>query len=245
MRLKAMKFSKLGCIVPALLLGIILQPFLVFAQQPLVITVVTSGTFTNTGKTILQEAYNRVGVPIEFVNYPGERALILSNDGVTDGELFRIDNMNEKYPNLVKVPVSYIPDEAVVFSKIDFTVDGWQSLKSYKIGVRRGNKFVEHNTQKMLRYFAKGEKQMFEMLALDRVDIVVTNRLEGVDMINKLGYAKTIKPLKPPIVTNPLFHYLHKKHAALVPLLASELQAMYEDGTIQQIMVKVEKNLLQ
>ena len=205
-----MKLSKWRYKVAALFLGIIILPIPLFAQQPLVITVVTSGTFTNAGKTILQEAYNRVGVPIEFVNYPGERALILSNDGVTDGELFRIDNMNEKYPNLVKVPVSYIPDEAVVFSKLNFAVDGWKSLKSYKIGVRRGNKFVEYNTEDMQRYFAKGEKQKFEMLALDRVEIVVTNRLEGLGMINKLGYAKTIKPLKPPIVTNPLFHYLHK-----------------------------------
>ena len=240
-----MKVSKWRYKVVGLLLGIIMLPLSVNAQEPLVITVVTPGIFTETGKIILEEAYKRIGVPIAFKNFPGERALILTNDGMTDGELFRIDKLNEKYPNLIQVPVSYIPDEAVAFSRLNFVVDGWKSLKPYKIGVRRGNKFVEYNTKKMSRYFAKGEKQMFEMLALGRVEIVVTNRLEGVDMINKLGYAKTIKPLSPPIVTNPLFHYLHKKHAALVPLLAAEFQAMHEDGTIRQIMDKVEKNLLQ
>ena len=56
-------------------------------------------------------------MPIAFKNFPGERALILTNDGITDGELFRIDKLNEKYPNLIQVPVSYIPDEVVVFSK--------------------------------------------------------------------------------------------------------------------------------
>ena len=153
--------------------------------------------------------------------------------------------MNEKYLNLIQVPVSYISDEVVVFSKMDFPVNGWESIKPYKIGVRRGDKFVEYNTQGMKRYFAKGEKQVFEMLALDRVQVVLTNRIEGLDTISKMSYNKIIKPLFPAIVTNPLFHYLHKKHAALVPLVASEFQAMHEDGTIQQIMDTVEKNLLQ
>ena len=112
-----MKVSKWRYKVAALLLGIIMLPLSVKAQEPLIITVVTPGIFTETGKIILEEAYKRIGVPIAFKNFPGERALILTNGGITDGELFRIDKLNEKYPNLIQVPVSYIPDEVVVFSK--------------------------------------------------------------------------------------------------------------------------------
>ncbi len=99
-----MKVSQWKYRVAALLLGIIMLPLPVYAQEPLVITVVTLGIFTETGKIILEEAYKRIGVPIAFKNFPGDRALILTNDGITDGELFRIDKLNETYPNLIQVP---------------------------------------------------------------------------------------------------------------------------------------------
>ena len=39
--------------------------------------------------------------------------------------------------------------------------------------------------------------------------------------------------LSPPLASFPVFHYLHKKHAALVPRLTEVLQQMQRDKTLE------------
>jgi len=214
------------------------------AQSPLIITVVTKGSFTEAGKSIIGKAYEKIGVAIEFEEYPGERALISTNDGKTDGELFRIAGLHKKYLNLIQIPVSYIPDEIAVFSKLNFKVSGWQSLKPYTVGVRIGDKFVEDNTRDMERYFVTQDLQSFKMLAINRIQVAVVSRWDGLEHINTVG-SRTIKPLSPSIVINPLYHYVHRKHGKIVPLLTSAIQSMHKDGTIKRILKEAEASLLQ
>ena len=38
-----------------------------------------------------------------------------------------------------------------------------------------------------------------------------------------------------PLDRQPLYHYLHKRHAALVKPLSAELKKMWQDGSIQKI----------
>ena len=46
--------------------------------------------------------------------------------------------------------------------------------------------------------------------------------------------------LEPPIQRDPLFHYLHKKHATIVPKMTAVLQEMADEGRIQSITEEVE-----
>jgi len=41
---------------------------------------------------------------------------------------------------------------------------------------------------------------------------------------------------EPPLVVVPLYHYLNRRHAALVPLITAELRAMRESGEIDRIL---------
>lgn len=228
-----MKFFKsLAPVVSLMMMPLTLQ-----AQEPLVVTVVTKGAFTEAAKKIIGEAYKRINTPVEFKTFPSERALISTNLGRTDGELYRIDKMksNPKYPNLIQVPVSYIPDEAAAFSKLDIKSDGWKSLEPYKIAIRVGNKFVESNAKGMKVSFVNTDLQKFQMLEKDRVDVVIASRWDGLGLIKQIG-SKTIKPLEPNIVTNPLFHYMNVKHKDKAKQLGLALQEMHDDGTIKRIL---------
>ena len=59
--------------------------------------------------------------------------------------------------------------------------------------------------------------------------------------------ARLIKQLKldevamlaPPLAAFPVYHYLHKKHAALVPQLAAVLRQMRADKVIENIQQRV------
>ena len=214
------------------------------AQEPIVVTVVTKGAFTEAGKNIVGEAYKRIGVPVVFRDQPGERALVNTNDGKTDGELFRIDKINTRYPNLIQIPVSYIPDEVAVFSKLDIEVSDWASIKNYSTAVRRGDKFIEDSTEGMERHFVTDDINSFKMLELDRVQVVVASRWDGLEYINAIG-SKSIKALSPSIVTNPLFHYLHYKHAELVPRLTVAIKEMHDDGTIKRLLAEAEASIFE
>lgn len=214
------------------------------AKDPLVITVVTKGSFTEASKNILKEAYRRIDVPVVFREFPGERALISTSEGQTDGELFRIDKINLRYPNLIQIPASYIPDEVAVFSKIEIALNGWESLKPFTTAVRTGDKFVEEKTKGMTRQFTTQDLQSFQMLELDRVQVVIASRWDGLEYVKAIG-SKTIKALSPSIVTNPLYHYLHYQHAEIVPRLTVAIQDMHQDGSISRILNEAKTSIFE
>ena len=70
------------------------------------ITLVTPLNTVDTviSEVIVREAYRRIGVEVEIQKYPAERALRLADQGVADGEVQRIDGIDKRYTNLIKVP---------------------------------------------------------------------------------------------------------------------------------------------
>lgn len=218
---------------------IIMISFCIFSVpifgKTLTITVVSGdNSITRAGKSIIFEAYRRIGIKVNYLNLPGERALIMTNTGHTDGELLRVDGMSSKYPNLIKVPIVYLLAEQTAFSKNrKLKVAGWKSLKPYRIGFRIGYKLAEFKTIGMDVDKTSTAESAFEMLERDRVDVVVENRQIGLEVVRSLNL-KGITPISPPIQVDPLFHYLHKKHDSLVSALTVELSEMKRKGILQK-----------
>ncbi|MCX4026907.1 transporter substrate-binding domain-containing protein [Endozoicomonas sp. SM1973] len=182
-------------------------------------------------KKILRSAYKSIGVKVKFIKLPGERALALTNQGVIDGELFRKGGLANQYPNLIQVPYSYIGSSSVVFvkSKI-FQVEGWESLRPYRIAVMVGYKVAEQNTKGFKVSFVDTPEQGFQMLAIDRVDIVIAPPVIGQSYVDRLGL-KGIQMLLPPLQEAAMYHYLHKKHKTLLPKISAALQNMVENDS--------------
>jgi polar amino acid transport system substrate-binding protein len=196
---------------------------------------VVEGKFAEVGEAILEEAYRRIGIKVEFIYYPSERALIESNLGRIDGEMYRINGLDKTYTNLVKVPTSYISAVHFVYSiDPDIKVNGYDSLKSKSIAYRQGLKAVEKNTADFNQRQVSSPEQAFFMLEKGRVDIVIEEELTSTSIIkeNKL---KNIKPLYPAISEDKLFHYLNKNYEHLVPEIDRVLKTMLLDGTIDKL----------
>ncbi len=167
---------------------------------------------------------------------PAERALHTSNSGKIDGEVFRIVNVHKRFTNLVMVPTPINVLEGIAFVKDRHIVinNGWESLSNYKIGGQVGVKFVERGTKDMNRYLVDTNEQLFHMLDRGRVDVAVAAYVNGIKAIKKLELT-SVKALQPSIQTYPLYHYLHKKNADLVPKLDKVLREMKRSGRIDQI----------
>ncbi len=194
---------------------------------------------------VLGEAYHRIGIQIQTISLPAERALLSSNNGDVDGEVNRIKGIENTYSNLLMVPVPVNVLEGVVFTEnVAVPVTGWNSLKPYKIGIRRGTKFAEQGTKGMNVEPVTTNRQLFLKLVMGRNDVIVTSHVEGLEQIKQLQL-KTIIVLEPPLVIVNLYHYLHKKHAALIPDITKALIKMEAEGRIKAIREQAIAELLQ
>jgi polar amino acid transport system substrate-binding protein len=190
-------------------------------------------------KLVLEEAYAQLDIKVEIIPLPGERALRTSNAGKVDGELFRIANIQKRYQNLVVVPTPINVLQGIAFSKkFHPPIQGWESLKPYNLAIQVGIKFAERGTQGMNPILVDSNEQLFKMLDSERIEIIVAAYANGLKTLKKLKL-DSIQALQPPIQEFPLYHYLHKKHAAFVPQIDDVLKGMQQSGRIHEIRKKV------
>lgn len=192
------------------------------------------GVATLMGTRILKKAYAELGVDFTFWHLPNKRCIVMANKGETDGEFERIAGLEKKYPNLVmvSVPIGYV-DIMVYTKKIEFTVEGWHSLKPYSIGIERGFILAKENTRGMDVEEVGTIEQAFSMLDLGRNDIVVSSWSSLYDL-KKLNLSG-IRILMPPIDQLVLYHYLHKRHKLLAAELEAVLLRMEKEGELKEI----------
>lgn len=184
---------------------------------------------------ILREAYTRLGRNLVVHQLPGERSLVLVNEGKMDGELYRKLGLDRDYPNLVIVPVPLLTFELVVFSRgTSFALNGWESLRPYSLGFVRGNKFAQQNTVGMKVEQVPTMQQAFDKLMKGRTDLVLGHRASGMAVVHSQKL-EGITVLEPPLASFPVYHYLNRKHEALVPRLTRVLKQMRADRTIERI----------
>lgn len=192
----------------------------------------------NTGfhDKIIHEAFARIGIDMEVIHLPAERALINANMGVEEGVYVRIAGMEKLYPNLIRVPEKITDYEFVAFSKkVNTATNRWEDLKPYDVGIITGWKILEKNIQNTKTLLKVDNPEiLFDILDKERVDIIVYNRYDGYGVIKKLNL-QGIKVLAPPLTVREMFLYLHVKHKELAPKMATALRSIKTDGTYERL----------
>lgn len=214
------------------------QPILVFAQ-------IKDTPDQMVGAEILKVVYSKIGISIKTVEMPGKRALKESSTGRVDGEVHRIIEIADEYPTLIRVstPINYI--EPSVFSKkYDFKITNCSALKDYSIGIVRGVKHAELCTRSMKQVDALTySTKMMKLLDANRVDIIITARINGLLLTKKLNM-KSIHPLSPPLSRMMVYHYINEKHKDLVPKINKVLIEMKKSGELEMLRKKAIEMLL-
>jgi polar amino acid transport system substrate-binding protein len=186
------------------------------------------------GERILKEAYARLDIDFEFMELSNVRALSAANRGDADGAFERLTGLEQTYPNLmmISVPTGYV-DILVYTKEKNFAVEGWHSLAPYSIGFVRGFKLAEAETEGMDVEEVNTTEQALLMLNAGRNDVVVESRSAQCKLkdLNVSG----IRILEPPLDQLVLYHYLHKRHAALVPKLEAVLTRMEQQGELKTL----------
>lgn len=223
-------------LLPALLCG---QPAHAGTPQTVVLSRIVDETLADAAYSILAEAYRRLHVPMRAKELPAERSLAYANAGTTDGELMRVAGIEADYPNLVRVKVPLVHAQMQAFTTgRRFSVDGWQSLQPYRLCVRNGIRIVMQHTAGMRREITNSDLQLLTMLRAGRCQVAILNRYSWLE-IDRL-HMGPLRALDPPLTDTPLYHYLNKRHAALVPRLEATLREMQRDHSTQRILQQIE-----
>ena len=183
---------------------------------------------------IMAKAYGELQIPVEFLEFPGKRALLQSSTGAVDAELSRVYEVGSAYPSLLRVPTPIFWFEPTAFSKkVKFDLSGWESLKGYRIGIMRGMLYAEDGVRGFPRVELVGDPdRLFKFLDADRVDIVVFSDINGQYLIQTQKLTK-IFPLIPGLGRINAYHYLHEKHRDLLSKLDQVLQKMKRSGELE------------
>lgn len=188
------------------------------------------------------EAFRRIGVKADFVQLPSERALQSADNGQTDGDLVRAAGIDKLYPNLVQVPEPMLTYDTVAFTKgLGFKIDGWESLRPFRLCVLRGMKLAETATEGMDRAISNDVAQAIMMLGGGRCDVALLGYVVWPEIDRMM--AGPLRSLDPPVSSVPLYLYVNKKHASLVKKLAEAMREMRADGTTDKILGQMEKGI--
>jgi len=188
-------------------------------------------------KEIVQKGCKRAGFKLNFQILPNQRSLINANTGVNDGEAARISTISKIYPNLIKVDVPIHTIDIVVISKKNIKIKKMSDLKNYHLGIIRGVKITEQIAKKIANkpvFEATNYKSLIKMLVLDRVEIIIVNKLGAFTDLKKFKNT-TFYLRKKPLVSPKLYTHLNIKNKSLIPKLEKAYKSMLKDGTLKKI----------
>lgn len=185
---------------------------------------------------VMAEAFRRAGARVEIrVHESSERALINANNGDDDGVVPRIKGLDIQYPNLVRVPEKVFDNDFVAYSLHHrFATPDWRSLEPYHVAYLIGWKIFENNLAGHREATAvKDAGQLFSLLQLERTDVILYERWQGLWQARRLGLP--IAVMEPPLARQEMYCYLNRRHASLAPAVAAALAAMKRDGSYRRI----------
>ena len=118
-----------------------------------------------------------------ILDLPAERAILTSNLGEVDGELYRIKNVQLKYKNLLMVPepIGKLEGVAITWNK-NISMLSWEGLSNQNVCFRRGVKFAEAGLRNMKARSVDSNKQLFDLLKKKRCDVIIIARITSIPL---------------------------------------------------------------
>jgi hypothetical protein len=198
------------------------------------------------GRIVLPQIYKNIGIEITVTPLPGQRAQFMATTGEKDGEIMRIWTYGIENKQTIRVPTAYYYLETMPFSlkERQISIRDKGDLKKYKLAKVRGVKHTNNITKGLNDvYEMNSTENMFKMLQNGMVDVVLTNTLDGNLTLDRMGY-ENVEAINQPLAVLPLYHYIYKKHAALVPLINQEILRLQENGELKKLIAQAEQKVI-
>lgn len=233
-------------LITALLALVAVLPCVVRAEPPRPVVMVTDQPETTyEGKwqrLVYQEAFKRLGVPLEVETMPTQRVSAMVDSGAVDGQFMRVLAYADTHPEQVRVDESiyevgfalWVSNPALSLSRVqDLAATSWigiyrrgvelcqRSLSSLVPADRLSSVATEHDGLRMLStgrvdYFCEIDAALQSALRLPE--------FKGIAVRQLLAIGDRIA----------LYPYLARKQAELAPRLAAVLKGMKAEGLLDR-----------
>ncbi len=191
---------------------------------------------THNSFAVLKIAYAKLGYNLERYDAPTPRLLVDLDKGLSDGEVNRIQDIALEHHNAIRIDVPINQVEGMLIScgkPIEVTTP--RELAQHRIAIPNGIRYAERLTARFKKVVrSTSDDKSIDLLLNNRVDAIIYDRPWARAQVKKPGMECLIIN-EPPVAVKPLFHYLHKRHKALVPQITSILEAMKESGEMERI----------
>lgn len=183
---------------------------------------------------VLGEAFKRIGVRCAFVPIPLLRLIEMANDGQVDGDIGRIPEVADRYPNLIRVSTPICQTDVAVYGRTaDFAKRSRSEIAAMNIGIVRGVFVLSKHTRGMNVIEVQNFEAIANMMANQRIDAAVAIYLDFEVQLQNGPMAEMVR--WPYLwASEPLHFLLHKTHAPLVPRLDEALARMAKEGLIRR-----------
>lgn len=173
--------------------------------------------------------YNQLGISVEWVSMPTERALRFSDEGRFDAEMLRAEGVVADYQNLVQVPVPLISSDIHLYCLFPHKCDLTDKNLAigYSVDVIQLSKICQQHQLSCTPFYGKTE--VLKPLFQQKVDAFLAVDAELVNELNSIGPFLYRKKLDE---TLDAYHYVNKKLKDLVAPLQVELEKLAKAGKL-------------
>lgn len=226
-------FSFVNCWLFGLLL-LAATPMLHAKQSTLTFREPDAGPVSDAVTEILEEAYGKIGIKLQYVDMPRNRSLVEANNGRISGEIGRLPDLEQKFTNLKRVPFPLFAFETVlVADRRDCglcTLDDVDNL-AFVSGMQTVLQTIKDADFNKPTSQAVDIDQLHLMFTNKRVKAVALNDFEA----HQLGYYDNPHLIITPLRSQLGYHYLHEQHGHLIEALNDTLEEMHDAGRVTEI----------
>jgi len=218
-------------IVLSLISSFLFVPFYSFSENrsPLKVEMIEDIPVLLWYKNYLLKAYSRLGYRLSFIEVQAGRGLIEAKKGNFDALTTRISIIEDQLPNFVRIPIILAQGNLTLYCQVEVpcersVLDNMENIIGVPTGKNMATSYMKDKTASI--YHVISGQKLVEMFDKKRLEYVLT--IEAEEFGNYV---------QPPSITYrkielqhfEAFHYLNKKHQALVKPLTDELAAAIEE----------------
>ncbi|MEQ5875957.1 transporter substrate-binding domain-containing protein [Pseudoalteromonas sp. NFXS39] len=177
----------------------------------------------------MKMAYKEIGYEVHIIDFNHQNALVAANQGVLDGQLGRIADVKDNYPNLLKVDYPLFDFNLVLLKNCQQCQ--YEELKSLAIqsSYPAAQSYIE-------RHPFNGDVIKVRNVTA-QLNLLTQKRVEGTILLdfllstkhpnfNQTAFHKQV------LMPMQSYHFVHKRHKAIIPQLTRVLKKLDENGTV-------------
>lgn len=179
---------------------------------------------------LMSMAYNQLGYKVHIIDFNHQSALAAANNGILDGQLGRVSSITEQYKNLTMVNFPLFEFNLILLKNcLQCSFEQLDSI-AIQTGYPAAQEYLDNNP------FIGNVVRVKSVTA--QLNLLMQQKVSGLVLLDFILQTKhpsfDISAFQTEILTAiQSFHFLHKRHSALIPKLEAELIRLHENGTVQ------------